>query len=120
MDIDGSTLVYIYILDTSHEAQMQTERVSARVAKIVDMLSVGAVVGFQIEPASASLGAQGTQIETASARGRQIEATRARQGAQSSQNEAARASQGAQGSARVAKIVDMLSVGLSLASRSGW
>ena len=77
---------------------MQTEHASARVARIVDMLSVGVVVGFQIEPASESLGVQSSQIETASARGRQIEATRARQGAQSSQNEAARACQGAQGS----------------------
>ena len=47
--------VYIlYILVTSHEAQMQTERASTCVAKIVDRLSVEVIAGFQIESASAS------------------------------------------------------------------
>ena len=40
--------------DTRHEARMQTERDSPGVAKNVDRLSDGVVVGNQIEPARAS------------------------------------------------------------------
>ena len=48
---------------TRHEAQMQTERSRSRVAKNIDKLSVGAFVGTHIEPAIASQGAQGRQIQ---------------------------------------------------------
>ena len=40
--------------DTRHEAQMQTERDRPCVAKKIDRLSDGVVVGTQIEPARAS------------------------------------------------------------------
>ena len=58
--------------------------VAERSRQAVDKLSVGVVVGYQIEPARASQSAQGSQFEAA----------RASQGAQGSQIEKARASQG--------------------------